>query len=94
MANPKDGTDRLIQAWDGRDYEKHSPHQRAWGSDVVTELTLAGDERILDLGCGDGSVTRRLAEQVPRGFVPGIDAAPEMLEAAREKCAAPSPIKW
>jgi len=78
--------DRLVESWDGRDYERHSPHQQEWGSGLVAELPLRGDERILDLGCGDGSITRQLAEQVPHGSVLGVDAAPEMLEAARDKC--------
>ncbi len=78
--------DRLVESWDGRDYERHSPHQREWGSSIVEELALRGDERVLDLGCGDGSLTRRLADRVPRGSVLGIDGAPEMLEAARDKC--------
>ena len=30
---------------------------------------LRGNERILDLGCGDGSITRQLADRVPRGSV-------------------------
>ncbi len=79
-------SDRLVEGWDGRDYERHSSHQRAWGSDLIAELSLRGDERVLDLGCGDGSLTRQLAERVPRGSVLGIDAAAEMLEAARDKC--------
>ena len=78
---------RLVESWDGRDYERHSSHQRAWGSDLMAELSLRGEERILDLGCGDGSLTRQLAERVPRGSVLGIDAASEMLDAARDKCA-------
>jgi len=80
--------ERLVESWDGRDYERHSSHQRAWGGDLMAELTLRGDERILDLGCGDGSLTRQLAERVPRGFVLGIDAAAEMLDTARDKCGA------
>ncbi len=52
----------------------------------MAELSLRGDERILDLGCGDGSLSRLLAERVPRGSVLGIDAAITMLEAARDKC--------
>jgi trans-aconitate methyltransferase len=78
--------DRLIESWNGADYERQSAHQRAWGTGIVAELPLRGDERILDLGCGDGGVTRRLAERVPGGFVLGIDAAAGQLEAAREKC--------
>jgi len=78
--------DRLVESWDGRDYTRHSAHQREWGAEVIRDLSLQGDERILDLGCGDGSLTRMLADRVPRGSVLGVDAAPGMLEAARERC--------
>jgi trans-aconitate methyltransferase len=77
--------DRLVETWDGRDYERQSAHQRAWGRGLIDELRLRGDERILDLGCGDGSLTRQLAERVPNGWILGVDAAPEMLEAAEAK---------
>lgn len=79
-------SDRLVENWDGRDYERHSSYQRAWGSNLIAELSLRGDERVLDLGCGDGSLTCQLAERVPQGSVLGIDAAAEMLDAARDKC--------
>jgi trans-aconitate methyltransferase len=50
---------------------------------MIEELTLRDDERILDLGCGDGALTARLAELVPGGLVVGIDASESMIEAAR-----------
>jgi trans-aconitate 2-methyltransferase len=78
--------ERLIEGWNGADYERHSSHQRRWGGSLLAELTLRGDERILDLGCGDGTLTRQLADRVPRGCVLGVDAAPGMLEAAEAKC--------
>lgn len=81
-------SDRLIETWDGGDYERQSSHQRAWGSGIVAEFLLRGDERILDLGCGDGSVTRQLAARVPRGSVLGIDAAEGQLAAAQDRCPA------
>jgi len=84
--HPGKAGSRLVECWDGRDYERHSAHQRAWGTDLIDQLSLRGDERILDLGCGDGSLTRLLAERVPRGSVLGIDAAVQMLDAARDKC--------
>jgi trans-aconitate methyltransferase len=76
---------RLVEHWDGHDYERQSAHQRAWGRGLIDELRFRGHERILDLGCGDGSLTRQLAERVPNGWVLGVDAAPEMLEAAEAK---------
>ena len=39
--------------------------------------------RILDIGCGPGTITVDLADRVPRGHVTGIDAAPDIIEQAR-----------
>jgi SAM-dependent methyltransferase len=40
--------------------------------------------RILDVGCGPGTITADLAERVPQGHVTGIDTAPDIVEQARE----------
>ena len=45
---------------------------------------LAPDARLLDIGCGPGTITAGLADRVPQGHVTGIDAAPEIVEQARE----------
>jgi len=44
---------------------------------------LAPDARILDVGCGPGTITVGLAARVPEGQVVGIDAAPGILDEAR-----------
>jgi SAM-dependent methyltransferase len=44
---------------------------------------LAADARILDIGCGPGTITADLAGRVPQGHVTGIDAAQEVIEQAR-----------
>ncbi len=44
---------------------------------------LAADARILDVGCGPGTITAGLADRVPLGQVTGIDAAAEVVEQAR-----------
>ena len=69
--------------FDGKRYAKASAHQKEWGSKLIAELDLRGDERILDLGCGDGAITAQLAQLVPHGSVVGIDASEGMIEAAR-----------
>lgn len=44
--------------------------------------------RLLDVGCGPGSITRGLAERVAPGEVVGVDLSRETLEAARRDAAA------
>ncbi len=40
---------------------------------------------ILDIGCGTGLLTRRLAERFPRARITALDAAPGMVRACRER---------
>lgn len=43
-------------------------------------------ERVMDVGCGPGRLTRRLAAQTgPQGEVTGVDPSPPMLELARRR---------
>lgn len=44
--------------------------------------------RVLDVGCGPGTITADLAEHVPGGRVTGVDRAPEVLRTARATAAA------
>jgi SAM-dependent methyltransferase len=49
---------------------------------------LGPGDRILDVGCGPGTITIGLAARVPGGGVTGIDAAGDVLAAARQEAAA------
>jgi SAM-dependent methyltransferase len=46
---------------------------------------LAADAKVLDVGCGPGTITAGLADRVPQGHVTGIDAAREIIEQARRE---------
>lgn len=70
--------------FDGKRYQDSSAHQKEWGARLIGEFDLCGKERILDLGCGDGALTARLAELVPSGEVIGIDASQGMIDTARQ----------
>jgi trans-aconitate methyltransferase len=69
--------------WNAEEYAANSAVQQAWARELIAQLHLVGDERVLDVGCGDGKVTAEIARAVPRGSVVGVDASPQMIEFAR-----------
>lgn len=70
--------------FNGEEYKKASTHQKEWGNKIIAEFKLKGNERILDMGCGDGALTAELAQLVPDGLVLGIDGSHGMIETARK----------
>jgi trans-aconitate 2-methyltransferase len=70
--------------WDPEDYQKGSGEQQKWARELIAKLSLRGDERVLDIGCGDGKVTAEIARFLPNGTVLGIDSSEEMVCFARE----------
>jgi trans-aconitate 2-methyltransferase len=57
----------------------------ALGREVLSRLELAGDEVVLDAGCGSGRITEALLERLPRGRVIAVDASSSMVDAARAR---------
>jgi methylase of polypeptide subunit release factors len=49
---------------------------------VVAQLTATGPLRVLDLGCGSGSLAWLLADALPAASVTGIDVSPSNIRAA------------
>lgn len=68
--------------WDTKLYnEKHS-FVAKYGEDVLSWLDPKGGERILDVGCGTGTLTEKISDR--GAVVTGIDASDEMIEKARK----------
>jgi trans-aconitate 2-methyltransferase len=69
-------------SWDAELYEAR--HNFVWrlGEGVVELLAPRPGERILDLGCGPGQLTKKIAESGAE--VVGLDASPEMIGQARQ----------
>ncbi|HEY5192488.1 MAG TPA: methyltransferase domain-containing protein [Solirubrobacteraceae bacterium] len=74
-----------VREWDGASYDRISGPMEALGRAVLARLELAGDEVVLDAGCGSGRITQALIEQLPRGRVIGVDQSPSMVDAARQR---------
>ena len=84
-----------IQAWDGPLFERFSRYREL----VTTGLGNHGEaalalfppqagQRVLDIGCGFGDTTQRIAGMVgPEGEAVGVDAAPKFIEASRKEAA-------
>jgi len=73
-----------VHEFDGDKYKEASRHQKEWGDAIISEFNLKGIESVLDLGCGDGVLTKEIAELVPNGNVTGIDASEGMIATASQ----------
>jgi trans-aconitate 2-methyltransferase len=73
--------------WDAATYDRVADPMTRWGGVVLERLPLAGNETVLDAGCGSGRVTEQLAERLPSGRITAFDASPSMVEEARRRLA-------
>jgi len=67
-------------------YQEKSLVQASAGKQLMDLLALAGNEDILDVGCGPGNLTAEL-RALTSGRVVGIDQAEGMIRQARAQCA-------
>jgi len=83
------GEDALTSAalstskWDAAEYARVGGFVAELGQAALDLLDPHAGERILDVGCGDGTLTKKIVER--GATVLGIDNSPEMIAAAREK---------
>ena len=68
--------------WDAKFYKKQARLQEDAALRILNQVSFNGDERVLDIGCGDGKITKKIAEMVPKGEVIGIDPSKEMIDEA------------
>lgn len=69
--------------WNATSYDRVSGPQVIWGQKVLARLTIAGNERTIDAGCGTGRLTGELLERLPGGRLVAIDRSWNMLLTAR-----------
>lgn len=68
--------------WDPEQYHRFQQERFTPFEDLLGLIERRPSMRVIDLGCGTGELTRRLADALPDSDVLGIDSSPEMLERA------------
>lgn len=71
----------MTQSWNADAYAKNGSFVHGMAGGVVEWLAAQAGEHVLDLGCGDGQLTAKLA--ATGAVVEGVDASPQMVAAAR-----------
>jgi trans-aconitate methyltransferase len=76
--------------WNAGEYNRQSSLQAALAEEHLGRLALAGAERVLDIGCGDGKITAEIAALVPHGSVLGVDPSQDMIDFATRHFGTPT----
>jgi trans-aconitate methyltransferase len=71
--------------WDATLYAANSGHHRSFDAVFLESLEIAPDSSILDVGCGTGELTARLAVLAPEGRVVGFDGSDSMVAEATRR---------
>ena len=70
--------------WDPRQYLAYSDERSRPYFDLVSRIGAPADTvtSVVDLGCGPGQLTARLADIWPHATIVGVDNSPEMIASA------------
>ena len=68
--------------WDPTGYLRFAGERARPFVDLLSRVDADAPSAVVDLGCGEGSMTATLAERWPTARVTGVDSSPEMLAAA------------
>lgn len=69
--------------WNSNQYMKFGAERTQPSVDLIGRIADTSPKRILDIGCGPGNSTHRLAVQFPDAEILGVDSSEDMLNKAR-----------
>lgn len=88
----------LSYRWLTRFYDpvlKWVMHEEAFKQRLIVQAQFEDHQRVLDLGCGTGTLTIMIKRQYPSLELTGLDGDPEVLEIARRKAIqSNTAIRW
>jgi trans-aconitate 2-methyltransferase len=81
-----------LDHFDGEFYMKHSKPQYAWAHDLIKKMDVPlYPFNLLDIGCGDGKITKDMQHLFPQAKVTAIDPNKSMIKLASKQS---NTIKW
>ena len=80
--------------WDPRQYLAFADHRLRPALELLARVPLEQPKRVVDLGCGAGTVTGHLRRRWPAAEVTGVDSSPEMLAQAARVEMPGAPARW
>jgi trans-aconitate methyltransferase len=72
----------MTDRWDSSLYDDRHPFVWKESADLIELVAIAPNERVLDLGCGTGHLTAKIADVGAE--VVGLDSSPSMIAQARQ----------
>jgi trans-aconitate 2-methyltransferase len=70
--------------WDGSYYAVNSGMQQQFALEALKMFPIAPTDAVLDIGCGNGLITKHISTLVPGGYVIGLDKSPSMIDTAKQ----------
>jgi trans-aconitate methyltransferase len=70
--------------WDAETYDNVSTPQEDFALKLVQLRNWAGNEIVMDAGCGSGRVTKILAKRIPNGRIYAVDNDVNMIDKAKD----------
>ncbi|RKR73602.1 methyltransferase domain-containing protein [Frondihabitans australicus] len=82
--------------WSPTQYDLFQSHRATPFFDLTSRISSQepGPRRVVDLGCGPGSLTRTLAERWPDAEVVGVDSSLDMIRQARSQADLPPNLSF
>lgn len=84
-----------FQAWNGGEGDYWADNDELYDSGLArydptffAGADIAPGDRVLDIGCGNGSTTREAARRAPKGSALGVDLSARMIERGRNRATA------
>jgi trans-aconitate 2-methyltransferase len=79
-----DAEEERFMRWDPTQYARYAGERGRPFLDLVARIDCAAPRRVVDLGCGPGSLTELLTDRWPDARIEGLDSSVDMIDTAQE----------